>query len=138
MTAEERLEQLQQELVHQGTPEMLPNMGRHDGYLFTEVQHVTVVIGDIARNHYQMGGFKVPALRTYPEVGDPTNLQAAARAGEYFSRQLARDERNIELARQRTHGHIGAIIDFEWHCNDCRCPCHHQDNIEDRKIRSLT
>ena len=78
----EKLDQLEDELaVTRGT---LPIMGEAEGYLFTEVQGVTVLIARKSSN--PRGGYIVPALHTYTERVKPTNLDAAVRGEDLFDK----------------------------------------------------
>jgi hypothetical protein len=139
MTSEQqtRLAQLQQELLaRRGIADCLPNLGESDGYVFTEVQGVIIVITRVIRN--ERGGYKVPALRSYPEVGDPTNSDAAIQADVLFARQRTRDASDLDRARLRGHGHLGPVVGLDWRGNNELCGCRGQDLPDDRKQRSLT
>src|ERR1700722_13933891 len=127
-----RLAQLQQELLsRRGIRVCLPDLGQSDGYGFTEVQGVTIVITRVIRN--ARGGYKVPALRSYPEVGDPTNLDAAIQADVLFTRQRTKDASDLDRARLRGHGHLGPVVGLDWRCNDELCGCRGQDVRDDLK-----
>jgi hypothetical protein len=68
-----KLCQLENELrVPLGT---LPVKGESRGYLFTEVQGVTVLI--TRKSHNPRGGYKLPAVHRYDETVFPANLDAA-------------------------------------------------------------
>jgi hypothetical protein len=104
----------------------LPILDRSiEGYVFTKVDGVTVIIATKRRN--SRGGYKVPAIRTYKEKYQPTNLDAAVNARKSFEAQ-ARDP-------SYATGHFGSIVNLEWSCNDQDCPCK-LENYEDRYHRS--
>lgn len=106
----------------------LPILDRSiEGYIFTKVDGVTVVIATRRRN--SRGGYKVPAIRTYKEKYQPTNLDAAVNARKFFEEQ-ARDP-------SCATGHFGPIVNREWSCNDQDCPCQ-LENYEDRYHRSTS
>ena len=113
MTPKQReiLDQLEDELrIKRGT---LPIRGESEGYVFTEVNGVTVLITRTRRNH--RGGYKVPAVCTYDEVFNPTNLDAARYAWELFSKQAPVTGR---------YGHRNPIISPKsWKCGNASCPC---------------
>jgi hypothetical protein len=95
-------------------PGSLPILGERDGYVFTAVNDgPTVLIAQKWRN--PRGGYIVPALASYDEKVNPTNLDAALRARELFERQ----SRNSE----RKYGHLSPRIDTDWKCGDPACPC---------------
>jgi hypothetical protein len=80
----------------------------------------------------------VPALRVYPEVGTPSNLDAAVKAGSYFKSQKKQDDMDIAKACAHPTGHLGSIIDFDWYCHNKNCPCHFwaEEGRDKRKKRS--
>jgi len=109
----EKLDQLEDELrVPRGT---LPIRGEKDGYVFTEVQGVTVLI--TSKSYNPRGGYKLPAVRTYSETVTPTSLDAAVRARELFERQSKTSECDT--------GHFNPVVDTDWRCKgDVKgCPC---------------
>ena|SRR3974390_45453 len=137
MTSAQRvkLTQLGSELAaKRGLIERITAKGEKDGYVFTEVQGVTVIITKVSRN--PRGGYKIPAVRTYDEVFFPTNLDAAVRADELFSAQASRDRLDIAAAKNLKTGHLGPIIKTNWKCvaQDCVCQCETEAR---RKSRSL-
>jgi hypothetical protein len=103
----------------------LPNMGENDGYLFTEVQGVTVLIG---RN----GGYKVPALRRY----DNPSLEAAVNARVLWEKQKRRDDADSVKARALRTGHLSPIVHTDLRCGHPHCPCM-VEGIVGRQRRSL-
>jgi hypothetical protein len=131
-----KLEQLQEELSKRGIPQQLPRLGESDGYLFTQVDGVTVVV--TSKSYNLRGGFKVPALRKYTEVGTPTNLDAAADAGRHFRSQKKQDDTDLAKACGWDTGHLGPIVDLDWYCNSKNCPCHFaaEEDRDKRKKRS--
>ena len=108
---QQKLDQLEDELgVTRGT---LPIKGTREGYVFTEVHGVTVLITRKSVN--PRGGYKVPALHTYRETKYPTNLDAAVHAKKLFDNQGP---------AQREYGHLGPVVDLDWKCGDdyfCHC-----------------
>jgi hypothetical protein len=131
-----KLEQLQEELSKRGVAKQLPRLGESDGYVFTEVDGVTVLI--TRKSYNPRGGFMVPSLRQYAEVGTPTNLDAAVEAGSYFKRQQKQDDMDLAKACGWNKGHLGPIVDFDWYCNNKKCPCHFaaEEDRDKRKKRS--
>ena len=120
-----KLDQLEDELrVPRGT---LPIRGEKDGYVFTEVQGVTVLI--TRKSYNSRGGYKVPAVRTYPETVTPTSLDAVVRARELFERQSTTSE--------CVTGHFNPVIGAEWRCKgEVRgCPCN-SESVAVRQKRS--
>jgi hypothetical protein len=131
---DEKVRQLEEELraMRPQINSRLQRIGTSaDGYAFTEVGGVTVVLIS-RRTPYPWGGFKVPALVRYRErAGRPdTSLDAAVRADEFFRRQ-SRDSVGKT-------GHFGPIVNTDWYCNDEYCPCRKEDDIRRRKDRSLS
>jgi len=103
----------------------LPKLGKCNGYLFTAVDGVTVLI--TLKSFNPRGGYKIPALRTYDETRFPTNLDAAVRARELFDAQN-RDPSCVT-------GHFGPTVRTDWKCENPNCPCA-SENLEDRLKRS--
>jgi hypothetical protein len=128
MTPKQRgkLDQLEDELgIRRGT---LPIKGESEGYVFTEVDGVTVLIAPKSIN--PRGGFIVPALHTYPEKIKPTNIDAAIHAKKFFDKQGP---------SQRDYGHLGPIVNLDWKCGedyDSFCHCR-WESYEQRVKRSL-
>ena len=120
-----KLEQLEDELgVARGT---LPIRGESEGYVFTEVHGVTVLLTRQSRN--PRGGYIVPALHTYLETVYPTNLDAAVHAKELFDHQGP---------AQCKYGHLGPIVDLDWKCgDDYFCVCRWRETYAQRVARSL-
>ncbi|MBZ5612541.1 MAG: hypothetical protein LAO23_00930 [Acidobacteriia bacterium] len=118
------LNRLQNELsMKHGIVQELPIRGEDDGFVFTEVDGVTVVIGP-------GGGFQLPAVRTYPGTGKPGEKAIdAALDPNYFFRKQSKD------AIFKT-GHLGPTIGVNWTCGIESCPCNHE-SIDVRKKRSL-
>lgn len=126
MTAhqQEKLTQLENELgLSHGT---LPIRGESDGYVFTEVDGVTVLITTKSSN--PRGGYKLPSVRTYSEVSAPTNLDAAVRAKNLFEKQ----DPNPEYMT----GHLSPVVQTNWKCATDRCPCN-SETYPVRKKRSI-
>jgi hypothetical protein len=115
---ERKLKQLEDELhVPHGT---LPIKGVSNGYLFTEVDGVTVLITSVSHN--PRGGYKIPSVCTYDEVHNPTNLDAAVNARKLFQNQAYDPNRKT--------GHLGPIVNTTWDCGDSKCRCHHEQDAE--------
>jgi hypothetical protein len=133
MTPEQqrKLQQLEDELkLPHGT---LPIRGERKGYVFTEVNGVTVLLALRSRN--PNGGFIVPSLHTYTETVTPTNLHAAANARNLY------DSQTRKLGGERykyKFGHRGPIVSTEWKCKE-QCPCRDGDGEpeERREERSI-
>lgn len=106
----------------------LPILGRsREGYVFTEVDGITVVIA--TRRNNPNGGYKVPSVRTYPEIYSPTNIEAAISARKLFAEQAA--------DASCTTGHFGPIVKQDWSCNRRDCPCNLKpESYEERYHRS--
>ena len=117
-TSQERAKQvLQEELKkRRGITKALPDRGESDeGYFFTEVEGVTVIIG-------VRGRYALPSVRTYPKP-----LYAAVRADEVWKAQSA-DPNCVT-------GHFGPIVTTDWSCQNRDCPCKNE-NYERRFKRS--
>lgn len=84
MTQEERREKLQAACA--ATGRTFADDGESQGYRFALVDGATVLITR-TKNRNPRGGYLVPAVHTYPEKVDPTNLDAAIRAMELFQMQ---------------------------------------------------
>jgi hypothetical protein len=124
---QEKLEQLRTAL---GLTEPMPITGEVDGYIFTEVDGVTVVI---TRSSYSpRGGFKVPCVRKYDE-----SLDAAVNARSLWEAQRGRDGADSAKAAMCILGHFGPIISTDWRCMIQSCPCQDEDDIDRRRDRSL-
>lgn len=116
------LQKLEEELkVPRGT---LPIIGENVGYGFTEVHGVTVLIK--RRSNQPRGGFIVPALYSYTEIGSISNLDAAVHAKELFDKQ--------DPMRVNRYGHRGPIIGLDWKCGRVCCG---DEPYERRVERSL-
>jgi hypothetical protein len=96
------------------------------GFSLGEVQGVTVTIA----SH---GLVNIPAVRTYHPPKYPTPIIAAACAGELWSKQKARDEASVDLARSRRTGHLAPIIGHNLTCTSELCPCHSEDQDNRRR-----
>jgi hypothetical protein len=104
--SQERAKQvLQEELKkRRGITKPLPDRCEsEEGWFFTEVEGVTVIIG-------VRGGFKLPAVRSYPKA-----LPAAIEVDEVWKGQSA------DLGCDT--GHFGPIVSTDWYCNRPDCPC---------------
>lgn len=84
---------------------LLPNLGTSaQGYVFTEVQGVTVCIGPD-------GGYILPAVRSYP----PNSLQAAVDAAVEFQKN--------KPGGPFKSGHELGIVGIDWSCGGPNCAC---------------
>ena|SRR5271166_2711589 len=120
------VEELRAELgSRRKTTEGLPIKGEGDGFVFTEVDGVTVTVGED-------GGYHVPAVRTYRQ----SSLGAALTARELFDRQWERDRKNLLKAIGRVTGHLGPIVNVDWCCDDQECFCRSEDIVV-RRGRSV-
>lgn len=121
----EKLDQLEDELgVTRGT---LPDRGiSREGYAFTEVQGITVLIARKSSN--PRGGYMIPAVRTYTERTSPSNLDAAVRAKELFEKQTPDSESD--------YGHLSPLINTDWKCGNQTCRCN-RESYQRRLERSL-
>jgi hypothetical protein len=121
-TQAQLLDRLEDELkVSRGT---LPIIGKKVGYGFTEVNGVTVLIK--RRSLQPRGGFIVPALYSYKEIGSISNLDAAVRAKELFDQQ--------DPTKVNRYGHLGPIVGLDWKCGKGCC----RDERHERRVeRSL-
>ena len=130
---ETKLSQLRDELrvLRPQVPNELPKKGMTaDGYAFTEVEGVTVVL--IARETSKpWGGYKLPALVQYAEQGKRlrTSLDAAVWADVNFKQQ-SRD--SVDKT-----GHFGPVVYTDWKCSSNDCPCQREGEVA-RKNRSLS
>jgi hypothetical protein len=85
----------------------LPNLGTNvQGYVFTEVQGVTVCIGPD-------GGYILPAVRSYP----PNSLQAAVDARVEFQKNRPGPHQS---------GHELGIVGIDWRCGGQNCGCQNE------------
>ena len=99
----------------------LPNRGNNaSGFLFTEVKGITVTIGP-------MGGYGVPAVRTYPGTGKAgeTALDAAVYADEFWANQ---QKQGIFET-----GHDGPLVDPDGTCRNGSCPCQRENDVQHRR-----
>lgn len=131
---EKKLSQLQDEL-RVLRPDVISELRKKgtslDGYAFTEVEGVTVVL--IARGTSNpWGGYKLPAVVRYDEQGKrpKTSLDAAVWADRRFKEQ-SRDSVGKT-------GHFGPIVNTDWYCKDEKCPCKCERDVDRRKDRSLS
>ena len=108
-----KLEQLEDELgVSRGA---LPIRGESEGYVFVEVDGVTVIIRKRITQRNPRAGYVVPSLPTYPERFSPTNVDAAIRARELFDKQAP---------IPHDYGHLGPIVSSQtWQCDNAQCRC---------------
>jgi hypothetical protein len=123
---QQKLVQLQNEL---GLTQALPILGESDGYVFTAVNGVTVVITRKS-SPSPRGGFKVPCVRRYGQ-----GLDAAANARNLWAKQNGRDKANPSAGSYVT-GHFGSVVGTDWYCDDSSCPCRVESHTR-RKDRSL-
>jgi hypothetical protein len=94
--------------ARRGITTPLPDKGESkEGFWFTEVGGVTVIIG-------RMGGIKLPAVRSYP---DP--LHAAVYADDEFKKQ----DTHPSTASHYDSGHLSPIVNTDWQCEGKVCPC---------------
>jgi hypothetical protein len=108
-SSQERAKQvLQDELKkRRGITKPLPDRGQsEEGYFFTEVEGVTVIIG-------VRGRYALPAVRTYPKP-----LYAAVRADEVWREQVADPD--------CVTGHFDPMVSTDWYCGSRKCPCNHE------------
>jgi hypothetical protein len=101
---------LQEELgKRRGIAKPLLEKGKsEEGYLFTEVEGVTVIVG-------RMGGYQLPAVRSYARKKGETPLDAAVYADDEFKKQIA-DEKY-------TTGHFSPNVGTDWYCGSSACTC---------------
>lgn len=123
---QEKLEQLRNAL---GLADALPITGEIEGYIFTEVDGVTVVITQRSGSTPR-GGFKVPSVRRYGK-----GLDAAVNARNLWARQNGRDIVNPNAGSFVT-GHFGPVVGTDWYCGDANCGCS-GENPARRRDRSL-
>jgi hypothetical protein len=117
-SSQERAKQVLQDELKQrrGITKPLPDRGEsEEGYFFTEVEGVTVIIG-------VRGRYALPSVRTYPKP-----LYAAVRADEVWKKQHA----DYALGT----GHFGPLVTTDWFCDNSDCPCKHE-HYEQRFKRS--
>jgi hypothetical protein len=123
MTAyqQQKLDQLRGELLSlRGITQPLQIFGEDNGYVFTRVNGVTVVI--IKRSSPKpYGGYILPAVMTYKETGERpnTSLDAAVWAEDRFA-----DQSRVAV---RQKGHMGPVVNLNWRCNNDICPCQSDD-----------
>jgi hypothetical protein len=109
MTAEQKrfAEELERELTRRGkrldTNWGASNSPETQGFFFSSVRGVTVTL---APN----GLLNVPSVRSYHPPDYPTPAVASACADERWAKQKKRDDRNLELAKSRSTGHLGPRI----------------------------
>jgi hypothetical protein len=99
------------------------------GALFGDFQGVTLMV------YPSNGLISIPAVRTYHPPKYPTPVIAAASAKDLWARQKRRDDGNLDLARSRTTGHLGPIVDPDLKCRNPKCPCQ-DENPQARKGRA--
>jgi hypothetical protein len=98
------------------------------GVLFADADGVTLVV-------YPNGLISIPAVRTYHPPKYSTPITAAASATELWARQKTRDQANPLLARTRTTGHLGPIVNPDLKCSNKDCNCH-KENAKARQKRA--
>lgn len=119
-----KLVQLQNELrllrEFQGS---LPLLGEGDGYVFTQVKGVTVILIKRA-SPKPYGGFVLPSVMSYRETGERpnTSLDAAVWADDRFAAQSG--------ATIGQRGHLGPIVGLNWCCAVENCPCRKEGRAE--------
>jgi hypothetical protein len=91
------------------------------GILFADAHGVTLMV-------YHDGLINIPAVRSYHPPRYPTPIIAAALAQELWAKQNARDDGNLDLAKTRRTGHLGAIVGFDLKCRNAVCPCQTQSS----------
>jgi hypothetical protein len=104
--SQERAKQVLQEEIkkRRGLTIQLPDRGEsEEGYFFTEVERVTVIIG-------VRGRYALPAVRTYPKP-----LYAAVYAGKVWKAQIP-DSNCVT-------GHFDPLVTTDWYCGSPDCPC---------------
>lgn len=120
----EALEKLRLLLSENG-PNQLSDSGENDGFVFTELDGVTVIIGPV-------GTYIVPAVRSYDE-----GIETAENAANLWRKQARRDSRDPIKARGFKTGHLNSLIDTAWKCTGkTACPCASED-VRTRRYRSL-
>jgi hypothetical protein len=120
-----KLHQLQSELMLlRGIAQPLQAEDEDNGYVFTRVEGVTVVVTKRANPNKPFGGFILPAVMTYKETGQrpDTSLDAAVWADRRFSAQIGKP------IRQK--GHLGPIVGLDWRCAHSGCPCRDEGSAE--------
>jgi hypothetical protein len=125
-----KLNQLQAELrLQRGITQPLPATDEDNGYVFTQVEGVTVVVTKRANPNKPFGGFILPSVMTYKETGQRpnTSLDAAIWADQRFAAQIGKpiDQK----------GHLGPIIGPDWRCVHGDCPCR-SEGIAELAIRN--
>jgi hypothetical protein len=121
-TQAQLLERLEDELrVPRGS---LPIIGIKEHYGFTTVNGVTVLIKRTSRQ--PRGGFIVPSLYSYKEIGSISNLDAGVHAKRLFDTQ---DPTKVDR-----YGHVGPLVGLDWKCGK---DCCRREPYERRVERSL-
>jgi hypothetical protein len=117
-----KVSQLQSELrLQRGIAQPLQVEDEPNGYVFTQVEGVTVVVAKRANPNKPFGGFILPAVMTYKETGQRpnTSLDHATWADQRFAAQSG--------ATVRQKGHLGPIVGTNWRCTNGSCPCRYED-----------
>ena len=112
-----RIIQLRNELLSlRGITQPLQVISEDNGYVFTEVEGITVVLIKRA-SPKAFGGYILPAVMTYLETGQrpQTSLDAAVWADQRFAAQSG--------AAVGQRGHLGPIVATSWRCAIENCPC---------------
>jgi hypothetical protein len=114
---------LQRELrSRRGIRRPLPDCGESDeGFLFTEVEGVTVIIG-------RGGGYQLPTVHTYHKKA----LDAAVYADDEWKKQ---DSHSSSADHFKT-GHLSPVVDIIWRCGSKTCPCA-SESYDQRLKRSI-
>jgi hypothetical protein len=121
----EKMDRLEDALgMNRGT---LVVAGESQGYVFTRVRGITVLIAQ--KSYGSRGGYKIAAVRTYPERIDPSSLDAVLIAEEIFTKQ-----RRVN----RKYGHLGPIVSSkDWRCSDKECACQEEAAYDRRVARGV-
>jgi hypothetical protein len=84
----------------------------------------------IAQKSYgSRGGYKIAAVRMYPERIDPSSLDAVLIVEELFAKQ-----RRVN----RTYGHLGPLVrSKDWRCEDIECACRGEEAYDRRVARGV-
>ena len=120
-----KINQLQNELqLLRGITRPLQTEDEDNGYVFTQVEGVTVVVIRRSNPNRPFGGFILPAVMTYRETGQRpnTSLDHAVWADERFNAQSG--------ATLRQKGHLGPIVTTDWRCTNRSCPCQSERTAE--------
>jgi len=98
------------------------------GCLFGEFYGVTLMV-------YPNGLINVPSVRSYHPPKYPTPASAAAAADELWAKQKARDDANLQRAKQWKTGHLGPIVEPDLKCRNVGCSCQ-KETLQERQKRT--